>query len=303
MDSNIPPLLCCIGEEASGHPTHFMMERAFGATDVDWRVLTISVATSQLETALAGASVMGFNALRFTGQWCAAVAMLANSTPSDRALGTNTDIANDNESVELASEPPDAVISCPRRTSFIGSLTSASLQGNGFSAWHNQGHGLLNILGQSNVPTEHTQLWLHGDSTLTRSAFAAIEFRKPRMLCWSNAPDEIVAANIQNEESELLTSNSDINLTEVFEPSHPIAVVGEFTDEQQELADTSLVYSSLFLARAADIQFNNPALAAARITSKAELTVASERYDFARWTREEVDRDILRDAYDEYCDF
>ena len=95
-----------------------MMERAFGATDVDWRVLTISVATSQLETALAGASVMGFNALRSTGQWCAAVAALANSTPSDRALGTNTDIANDNESVELASEPPDAVISCPRRTSF-----------------------------------------------------------------------------------------------------------------------------------------------------------------------------------------
>jgi hypothetical protein len=40
-----------------------------------------------------------------------------------------------------------------------------------------------------------------------------------------------------------------------------------------------------------------------RRIGESELAVAGEAYDFLRWTGAAVDLTLLRDAYDEYCDF
>lgn len=39
------------------------------------------------------------------------------------------------------------------------------------------------------------------------------------------------------------------------------------------------------------------------VVSPADLAVAAEAYDFYRWTNKRIESSVLRDAYDEFCDF
>jgi shikimate dehydrogenase len=52
---------CLIGDPIAGNPTQYMLEKAFDAARLDWRFLTFEVPAVDLEGALRGARIFGFN--------------------------------------------------------------------------------------------------------------------------------------------------------------------------------------------------------------------------------------------------
>jgi shikimate dehydrogenase len=52
---------CLIGDPIAGNPTQYMLEKAFDAARLDWRFLTFEVPAIDLEGALRGARIFGFN--------------------------------------------------------------------------------------------------------------------------------------------------------------------------------------------------------------------------------------------------
>lgn len=54
---------CLIGEPIAGNPTQYMLEKAFEAARLDWRFLTFEVPALDLEGALRGARIFGFNGI------------------------------------------------------------------------------------------------------------------------------------------------------------------------------------------------------------------------------------------------
>ena len=66
VDRPIEEIVCCMGQPVAGNPTQFIMERAFNATGLDWRYLTLEVPPENLSGALAGMRSMGFRGGNFT---------------------------------------------------------------------------------------------------------------------------------------------------------------------------------------------------------------------------------------------
>jgi shikimate dehydrogenase len=54
---------CLIGQPIAGNPTQYMLEKAFEAARLDWRFLTFEVPAVDLEGALRGARIFGFNGI------------------------------------------------------------------------------------------------------------------------------------------------------------------------------------------------------------------------------------------------
>lgn len=65
-DSDLQEIVCCMGQPVAGNPTQFMMERAFAAAGLDWRYLTLEVAPEKLADAVRGLRALGFRGANFT---------------------------------------------------------------------------------------------------------------------------------------------------------------------------------------------------------------------------------------------
>lgn len=63
---SLQEIVCCMGQPVAGNPTQFMMERAFSATGLDWRYLTLEVKPEDLAEAVRGMRAMGFCGGNFT---------------------------------------------------------------------------------------------------------------------------------------------------------------------------------------------------------------------------------------------
>jgi shikimate dehydrogenase len=59
-DSLLQPILAMIGHPVAGNPTQYMIEKAFGHHQLDWRYLSLDVAPEDLATAVRGMRAMGF---------------------------------------------------------------------------------------------------------------------------------------------------------------------------------------------------------------------------------------------------
>lgn len=275
-----------------------MMERALSAMELDWRVLTIHVPLSDLEPAMTGAQVMGFNALRFSGEWCqrtCGVAEVTNSS-NDEASTSKED------SISPTSAP---LVQCLPTAKLAGSLTSAKRTNSGFFAWCNKGFGLLRWLKLQQCEVSSLQFWLHGDSHLARSVYAALTDEDCAGIRWSQTPreylrEEVTLPNCQLRESDFALEewNGDEQL-----PDASIVFVGPIdTAIRGQLLQIAERHParSIFCCSTNHAQFTDKQL---QLISAAELRVASEAYDLLQWTGCEADPTVLRDAYDEYCDF
>lgn len=296
MDRTTQPVLCCLGESVAGNPTQFMMERAFASQGLDWRALTVEVAQPDLEAAIAGIRAMHFMAVRiFSPYFSAAVTQF-------EVQGSRNDLTG---------------------------ITSAQLTAEGWEGWHNLGFGIVEEairLGQF----EHACYCLLGDSIRTRSLAAALEGDSSRKLVWIDAPPgfqsspsksdatidtaaqgseknvEAAAANPQcdslDEVLELVTSGalSDHQWIICFENS--CFDSGEITMKQLESL-LQLLQSPIVAADDMGAQHLKSTYPETRVLSEADQAVSAEAYDFQRWTGAVPDMLLLRDAYDEYCDF
>lgn len=65
-ESDLQEIVCCMGQPVAGNPTQFMMEKAFVAAGLDWRYLTLEVAPDNLADAVRGIRALGFRGANFT---------------------------------------------------------------------------------------------------------------------------------------------------------------------------------------------------------------------------------------------
>jgi shikimate dehydrogenase len=65
-DSPLQHIVCCMGQPVAGNPTQYMMEKAFVDAGLDWRYLTLEVPPEQLEDAMRGLRGMYFRGANFT---------------------------------------------------------------------------------------------------------------------------------------------------------------------------------------------------------------------------------------------
>lgn len=55
---------CLLGQSVAGNPTHYMIEQALSAAELDWRFLTFEVTPAHLSAALRGLEVLGFHGVK-----------------------------------------------------------------------------------------------------------------------------------------------------------------------------------------------------------------------------------------------
>lgn len=290
-ESTTEPIICCIGVDVAGRPTQFVLQRAFEAEGMHWQVLTVEVLAEKLPLIIDATLAMGFRGLRFYGEL-------------------------EPEAGRLLSRPGSL-------EHLVGNVTSAINSGESWQIWDNRGPAWLKALENDRQPHELTSLWLHGDSLQTRSLFAAIiaEADSSRWV-WSNAPEclnGIEDLRIQSAiaEGRVLFSQSPTlsqfqewlgcDSLDAFEesqiPQTRLAVVTADTGLPDQIASCLSQWRvQLFVPHQLKL---TPPLSdrVRRRLSEADIAVAAKAYDFFRWTGRETDLGLLRDAYDEYCDF
>ncbi len=104
--SPLQEIVACFGQPVAGNPTQFMMERALADRGLEWRYLTLEVSPANLADAVRGARAMGFRGFNCTiPHKCAVVEYLDGTTKAagligavncafweqDKLLGDNTD--------------------------------------------------------------------------------------------------------------------------------------------------------------------------------------------------------------------
>lgn len=291
-ESTAQSIICCIGEDVAGRPTQFLLERAIEAERMHWQALSVEVRPDRLALVCQATLAMQFRGLRFY------------------------------DSIEKAAWQQ---LTLPGTLEhFVGSVTSALNIGEGWQAWDNRGPAWQSVLSQSNSAPELTAVWLYGDSLETRSLFAAlVTSAEWNHWIWTDAPTELRNIEIprvrtavaegriffqteqpQEEGLRTLLGCSPLDLTsEAPPPPEPLAIIA--ADENlPNLLGEVLSQWNVKLAVASQLKLPNTleALVSQQI-SEVDLAVAGEAYDFFRWTNKVADLGLLRDAYDEYCDF
>ena len=291
-ESTTQPIICCLGQSVAGQPTQFLLDRAFAALRLQWQALSVEVRPEKLALVCEATIEMGFHGLRFY-EAIASIACpyLANPSSLER---------------------------------FVGFSSSAISQKDRWQVWDSLGYGWIDLLKQNRVEA----LWLHGDSRTTRSLFAALATSNLKWI-WTEAPaslltDEVdlpdfVRGQVADRASadsvtlskpihELLGCSLQPTGDNIETPVSRLAIV----TEQNQLPEAQYTETLANQIALMNVQLLTPStlrlsesLAALRFAqlSQADVAVAAELYDFQRWTGKTIDVSILRDAYDEYCDF
>ncbi|TWT46436.1 shikimate dehydrogenase family protein [Botrimarina hoheduenensis] len=89
-DSNLLEKLCLVGDAVAGDPSHFMIERALETMGVEWRFLSFEPPVDRIGDALAGLDALGFRGVRLRGvlQDAAAQAEDGSWKLTERAIRT-----------------------------------------------------------------------------------------------------------------------------------------------------------------------------------------------------------------------
>jgi hypothetical protein len=279
------PVICCIGESVSGQPTQFMIERSVASLGMDWRALSVEVPPEKFEPACRGMLAMGFKGLRlFFDYQPAAVNFLAQG--------------------DLASQ-------------FIGYATSGCAMDDHWSLWDHYGYAWLELTKSDQMPSEPL-FWLHGNSRTTRSVFVALSslgLSAPAWF-WTDAESAIQDSFVQqliasqkvaNDNSHCIAARLGAEpeslLTAAEEKKQTVVYITESKTIPTQHADLLLPLDThLAIHRSYDF----PAGSRARnliVVSQSDLAVSAEAYDFHRWTGRIADIGLMKDCYDEYCDF
>ena len=297
MENRIQPVLCCVGADVAGEPTQFLMERAASAGHLDWHVITVEVAGDQLSKAWEGMHAMGFKAVRFfVTHQADAMRMVTQASPDDL---------------------------------FIGGITSALRVGDQWTMWHNSGPALLELL-SARLSWSDAMCWVHGSSAKTRSFLVACQTNAPRKIYWtgsgislpisdSEQPSEVTAAlpeSVAKLPLVILPTDREHEIAEALtdqataEAAFSVVVhIGDFDTRHLDLLLAHQPDGECALAIVNAVPGSRRKLNDAwkvgevLVFTPADLVVAEEAYDQARWTGQPVNIELLREAYEEYVDF
>jgi hypothetical protein len=213
-----------------------------------------------------------------------------------------------------------------QRLVFVGSITSAARTAQGWQAWHHWGPAILNLV-RGRVDLSQTLCWLHGDSVRVRSMLLALHEAAtqnealPGSVVWTNSaaaiPAELITIaqaakplKLQLIDDGQLREHGALSLLRGLATESGLVnllFVGEelphIVDEPAE--DATVNFAQCLVAGGEPSRQPAELLWLPQLTifNEADQIVACEVYDFQRWTGQHVESALLRDAYDEYCDF
>lgn len=301
-ESTTQPIICCLGQSVAGQPTQFLLDRAFAALRLQWQALSVEVRPEKLALVCEATIEMGFHGLRFyEATASSACSHLANPSSLER---------------------------------FVGFSSSAISQKDRWQVWDSLGYGWITLLKQNQADA----LWLHGDSRTTRSLFVAVASSNLKWV-WTEAPASLLTGEVDLPDfvRGQIADRAIVDSVTLSKPIHELlgcslqpagdnietlvsrlAIVTEQNQlpetksSEAQLPETQLPVSLANQIALMNVQLITPSdlrlpesLAALRSAqlSQTDVAVAAELYDFQRWTGKSIDVSILRDAYDEYCDF
>jgi hypothetical protein len=291
LESTVQPVICCLGQNVAGCPTQFILERGFEAKKLQWRALTVEIALDKLPLVNQAMLAMNFRGVRFYGE-------LAQAAVGD-----------------LGGQQPEC--------QFIGSATSARWSNGQWEIWDNLGPAWLQLASEIAGSNSPCVFWLHGDSRLTRSLFIALASGSlNHRWIWSAAPSttefsslsetvrntaqpHLVQGNNQPSSADLAHLLGMPAVNKQPPDSSPLTLVLA-TEAQQWPPELVIQPPETELKLVVPVELSLPPQwpeVSAHRVSAAEVAVAAEVYDFQRWTETTVDSGVIRDAYDEYCDF
>ncbi|MGD0519367.1 MAG: shikimate dehydrogenase [Thermoguttaceae bacterium] len=86
--SSVPPILALLAQPVSGNPTQYMIEKAFAHHDLDWRYLSFEVGAEDLGYAIRGLKALGFYGGHFGDPHKqTAIPLLDRTTETAAAIG------------------------------------------------------------------------------------------------------------------------------------------------------------------------------------------------------------------------
>lgn len=89
---------CLLGQSVAGNPTHYMIEQALSAAELEWRFLTFEVPPAHLATALRGLEVLGFHGVKLDDSFAEMAAThVSEQTELSRRAGAVDCLVRDGE--------------------------------------------------------------------------------------------------------------------------------------------------------------------------------------------------------------
>jgi hypothetical protein len=314
------PVICCVGESVAGQPTQFMIERAVSTLGLDWRALSVEVQPENFESACSGMLAMNFKGVRLLGSYQEkAVELLSPQDAVARFIGCATSASAKQGRWRLwnylgfawidllrplsAPQPPIFWLhgDSPTTRSLFAALLSRH------SDKHTDKH--------TDKRTEQLPwFWTDGRplADIPPEVLSDSGNREPindqmnpdyRALLsgWLATGSDLPSATSNQKPDS--SANSQESSGENIADQRWIAYVTESDELPRDHLDT-LTEIGAHLAFPKSL--NIPSAIEGRCqlhVSASDLVIAGEAYDFHRWTGKTVDANLLRDAYDEYCDF
>jgi hypothetical protein len=208
--------------------------------------------------------------------------------------------------------------------SFVGCATSALRTNDQWQVWDHRGPAWLQSLNDKASPANNPSIWIHVSDNISRSICAAIlglDTQDTVRWVWTGAPNELKSIEVPAIQTSLadgriVLADQPINFQQiqtllsikskdVTEASDPMALAVILPEDSlpNQFADAMASWNiRLTVPNDLRVPASMAELVDRRI-SQSDIAVAGEAYDFFRWTNLRADLGLLRDAYDEYCDF
>ena len=271
-------ICCCLGDPIAANPTQYTVEKAIERAALDWRFLTCEVSADEFGDAIRGIRALGFR-------------------------GVYLDAPHKPAAVELVDELSDAA-------RLSGVVNCICRDGDRLRGDNTEGRGLLDALADVFRPNGQ-RVMVIGANNMARSAVTE--------LALGGAREVMMVADEQpslDEFAGALAESTQVAITTVALSAGELAVDGDVGLLVQAVSDNLDVNLSAGInpqsLRAdlvvADFALNPPhpqllrdsAQAGCATVNGLELYVRQLAMAFALWTGVEPDREVMRDAVEEF---
>ena len=317
------PIVCCLGQSVAALPTQFLLERAFRTAGLHWQALTAEIRREKLPLVLEASLEMGFRGLRLYPPYDeAACEMLTQPASPGRFIGAVSSAVRTQQQQWLGWDN-------------YGPAYYKLLSQFGVKAVWLHGNSRLvrslfvRLTEQQTMPwiwTDAPQLplqepWLTSAAeSIQQRVFvdqAIIDMEQlhsqldlvPVTACKNGAAQ---AGDSQSESSTLEASRTGATADSMtsllmkktsFTFPNRLALITDQTTLPAAWIRLSQSFQSELLLPEQVQGFDTSGYHTVTRISLADLAARGEADDFLRWTGHEIDVAVMRDAYDEYCDF
>jgi shikimate dehydrogenase len=273
-----------MGDPVAENPTHYMLEKAFAAADLDWRFLTFQVPAADFEAALAGVKVFDFRGVMLAAPHRGKVADYVESA---------TDAAR------------------------LAHQVNCVTQNNGVLRGHNTEGQALRRLVEARLPLKGARAMILGSGRMARSFAAELALAGAaaiELVCIQpEQPLPLIAALKENAQTSAVdcrvthwpTGNGTVAVADDVRLLINATPVGRHDPKAKLPLEVELLPPSLLVT---DVTYNPPDSKLVRdargrklhVIDGLTLLVEQAALAFELWTGRQADRESMREAVEEF---